>query len=88
MREIEKMDLITKDNKKYITLDVIKYNNKKYAFVNEVTEEKETTENYFVFEANGLKTNTIIDIDLLNKLLPIFQKNLENEITNILKEEN
>jgi hypothetical protein len=40
MREIEKMDLITKDNKKYITLDVIKYNNKKYAFVNEVTEKK------------------------------------------------
>lgn len=88
MQEIEKMDLITKDNKKFITLDVITYQNKKYAFVNEVTPEKEPTEKYFIFEVNGLQTTPIMDIDLLNKLLPQFQKKLESILTSIVKEEN
>jgi hypothetical protein len=68
MRKIEKMDLITKGIKKYMTLDVIEYENKKYAFVNEVTNEEEVTQNYLIFEINGLETTTIIDVELLNKL--------------------
>lgn len=84
--KVEKADLITRKDGKYITLDVINYEEQNYAFVNKLTEKTEDpTNELYVFDINGKTTKKVTDTKLLEKLLPIFQKNLENEIKNIMK---
>lgn len=86
--KIEIADLITRSDGKYITLDVINYEGKEYAFVNKLTEEDEDpTEELYVFTPTSEGTTKITDEELLNKLLPIFQENLEKEIKKIMESE-
>ena len=78
--------IIEKDLKKYIVLDVIKYQNKEYAFVNKVTDdEKNVTKDYYIFYLNEDKKILLLEnIELINILLPIFQKNLEKIIQEVI----
>lgn len=85
--KIETADLITKEEGKYITLDVINYEGKDYAIVNKLTEEEEPTEELYVFTPTKESIEKIVDEELLNKLLPIFQENLEKEIKKIMENE-
>ena len=79
--ELIQKKIIEKDSKKYIILDVINYQEKKYAFVNKITDdEKNVTSEYYIFTSNQNDIFLLEDVELINKLLPIFQKNLEKLI--------
>lgn len=87
--KLEIADLITKEDGKYITLDVVEYAGKNYAFTNKLTndEDEEPTEEFYVFTIINNKIEKVIDNDLIEKLLPIFQKNIENELKTIMESE-
>lgn len=87
--KIEKADLITKTDGKYITLDVIKYEGKEYAITNKLTndENENLTEEYYIFTVINNKIEKIIDNNLIEKLLPIFQNNIEQELKSIMESE-
>lgn len=88
--KIEIADLITRPDGKYITLDVTNYEGKNYAFTNKLTddENEEPTEEFYVFTVINEKIEKITDENLINKLLPIFQKNLEIEFKKIMEDNN
>ena len=85
--KIEIADMITFEGEKYITLDVMNYNNINYAFVNKLTQDEEPTKEYFIFKPKGNDDLEILtDNNLINILLPIFQKNIEKQIQEIMAE--
>lgn len=87
--KIEIADMITFEGEKYITLDVMNYNNINYAFVNKLTHGEEPTKEYFIFKPKGNDDLEILtDNNLINILLPIFQKNIEKQIQEIMAESN
>lgn len=87
--EIKEADLITiDDNEKYITLSVLNYEGVDYAFVNKLTEEdEEPTDEIYVFTVLDDDIVKITDVDLINKLLPLFNKKVEEEIKKIMEYE-
>ena len=76
--------LMTVEDKKYIILETITYENEKYAFTNEVKGEEELTEDYYIFKLSGKEIKLITNEKLLNTLLPIFQEKLKETIKNEL----
>ena len=69
-------DLLTVEGKKYITLEKTTYENNKYLFVNEVTnDEEDVTENFYILKE-----------DLKNTLISKFQQLLEKDIKELLEE--
>ncbi len=81
--------IFTKDNKQYITIVTTEYEGKEYAFSSRIDKEtEEVTEEYNVFTTNNDEIIEVNDFDLVNKLLPIFQEKIENEIENIMKGDN
>lgn len=86
---IEIADMISLKGEKYITLDVIEYQNKKYAFMNKLDNEEEPTSEYYVFTPKGDDDIEVIaDENLMNTLIPIFQDNLKKELEKIMNEGN
>ena len=83
--EIKEADLITIDDEKYITLKVLNYEGVDYAFVNKLTSDEEPTEELYVFTTKDDDIIKVTDVDLINKLLPIFQEKLEQEINKIME---
>lgn len=83
-------DLITiDDDEKYITLDVLEYEGVEYAFVNKLTSDEEPTDELYIFTVDEDEEDIvkITDEELINKLLPKFQKRLEEQINKIMNEE-
>ena len=83
-------DLITiDDDEKYITLDVLEYEGVEYAFVNKLTSDEEPTDELYIFAVDEDEEDIvkITDEELINKLLPKFQKRLEEQINKIMNEE-
>ena len=76
--------LMTVEDKKYIILETITYENEKYAFTNEVKGEEELTEDYYIFKILGNEIKLITNEELLNTLLPKFQEKLKETIKNQL----
>lgn len=74
-------DLITfDDDDKVVVLEVVLYNGKEYLYVNQVLpDESDTTDVYKVLSPNynDGTFEKIIDLELLNVLLPMFQEKLE-----------
>lgn len=89
---VERDDLITfSETDKVIVLDVIEFEGKQYAFVNEVTpDEQDVTDVYHVMECNS-DDNTMLKVankEILDKILPLFSKRLENIINSIILNSN
>jgi len=72
--------LMTVEGKKYIILETIVYESEKYAFTNEVKEDEELTEDYYIFKILGNEVKLITNETLLNNLLPKFQEKLKETI--------
>lgn len=74
-------DLITfDDDDKVVVLEVVLYNGKEYLYVNQVLpDESDTTDVYKVLSPNynDGTFEKIVDLELLNVLLPMFQEKLE-----------
>lgn len=80
--------LFIKDNKQYIALVTTEYNGKEYAFSNRINENtEEVTEEYNIFTTDDDEIIEVNDYELTNKLLPIFQEKIENEVKNIMKDD-
>lgn len=80
----EKARMIESDNKeKYVTMSVIKENGHEYAFANKFNN-GEPTEEYSIFTIIDNEITIVKDNNLINKLLPIFQKEIANELELIL----
>ena len=77
------------DDEKYITLDVLNYEGNDYAFVNKLTGDEEPTEELYIFTVDEEEEDIIkiTNTELINKLLPMFQKRLEGQINKIMNEE-
>ena len=78
-----------KDNKKYINIVTTEYNGNEYAFTTKINEQtEEVTKEYNVFTEKNEEIIQVNDYDLLNKLLPIFQEKIDNELKSIMKGDN
>lgn len=85
--EITIGDLLTIEGKKYITLETLMYEGQKYAFVNEVTEEEECTQDYYIFKLEEEGIKIIIEENLKNILIPRFEQLLKKDINELLNEQ-
>lgn len=81
--EISNGDLLTIENEKYITLEVLTHEGNKYAFVNKMEEnEEECTDEYYIFKIMEDGIKIIIEQDLMEILIPKFEKILKQDIMN------
>ena len=74
------------DNVEYVTMSVIKENGKEYAFANKLNEEEESTNEYRIFTIIDDEITVVENNNLINKLLPIFQKEIEKDLKEILND--
>lgn len=82
----EKARIISNEDSKYVILSVIMENNTEYAFANKLDNSTDTpTDEYCIFTVNESEINIIIDNNLINKLLPKFNKEIESVLGNIDK---
>lgn len=83
--EISIGDLLTVENEKYITLEVLTHEGNNYAFVNKVEEnEEECTDEYYIFKIMEDGIRIVIESDLMQVLIPKFEKLLKQDIMNLL----
>lgn len=73
-------------NTKYVVLSTLDNDSKHYLFVNKMIDNKNTEEFFVVLEEDG-KLKFAADDTLINKLLPIFQKNVLELAAKITKRE-
>lgn len=76
-------DLLTVGGHKYMTLGILSYENKQYAFVNKLTSEEDVTQDFYIFEDLGGSIKIVMDGNLKKILLPMFEKILMKEIEKI-----
>lgn len=81
-------DLLTIENEKYITIEVLNYENKNYAFVNKSINEDITNDFYIfeIFEDNSVRV--VYEENLKDALIPKFEEKLKENIKGLNKEEN
>ena len=78
-------DLLTIEKKKYIVLEMLDYENNKYAFVNMMTDAEEATDEFYIFEVLESGINIVVDDGLREILLIKFQKLLQVDIAKIMQ---
>ena len=78
-------DLVTLGDKQFVILDIIDFAGKKYTFVNNVENDNPTNgfEVYLV-EDNNFKR--VIDDNMINSLIPIFEENISKRVKDYMKE--
>ena len=83
----EKARMIENDNnEEYITMSVIEENGHEYAFANKLNQDGEPTEEYSIFTITNNEITIIGDNNLINRLLPIFQKEIADDLKKILND--
>ena len=83
--EISKQDIIQIDNIKYIVLTSMHYLDSEYFFVNELANDEEPTQSYFIFYQDKEELKVVKDMKLFQYLVPIFQQKVKEEISNLWK---
>lgn len=79
-------DLLTINNEKYLVLEKLDYQNKKYAFVNHVSKTEEINQDYYIFEIIGDSIIIVENDKLKNLLIPQFEELLKKDINKIINE--
>ena len=82
---ISKQDIIQIENTKYIVLTSTNYLNVEYFLVNELDEEEEPTQSYYIFYKDNQELKVMKDGEIFRYLVPIFQQKLKKEISNLWK---
>lgn len=81
-------DLLTVEGEKYITLEVLSYENNNYAFVNKVTSDEEITDEYYIFKAlEDDNIKIVVEENLRNTLLEKFEELIKKDVQQILESE-
>lgn len=80
---ISKQDIIQIENTKYIVLTSTNYLNVEYFLVNELDEEEEPTQSYYIFYEDNQELKVMKDGGIFRYLVPIFQQELKKEISNL-----
>ena len=80
---ISKQDIIQIENTKYIVLTSTYYLNVEYFLVNELDEEEEPTQSYYIFYEDNQELKVMKDGGIFRYLVPIFQQELKKEISNL-----
>ncbi len=80
---ISKQDIIQIENTKYIVLTSTNYLNVEYFLVNELDEEEEPTQSYYIFYEDNQELKVMKDGEIFRYLVPIFQQELKKEISNL-----
>ena len=81
--EISKQAIIQIDNIKYIVLTSMHYLDSEYFFVNELANDEEPTQSYFIFYQDKEELKVVKDMKLFQYLVPIFQQKVKEEISNL-----
>ena len=79
-------DLLTIEGKKYITLEVLDYEGSNYVFTNLMTDDEETTEDFYIFRVINNEVEMVLEEKLKNILISKFQELLENDLKKIIDE--
>lgn len=79
-------DLLTIEGKKYITLEVLDYEGSNYIFTNLMTDDEETTEDFYIFRVINNEVEMVLEEKLKNILISKFQELLENDLKKIIDE--
>lgn len=82
----EKAKIIEYDNIEYVTVSIIKEKDKEYAFANKLNDNEEPTDEYRIFTIFEGDLTIVEDNNLINKLLSIFQKEIEKDLKGILND--
>lgn len=69
---------------KYIVLSIILENNTQYAFANKLDTTEEPTEEYRIVSKVQEDYEIVTDEIIINKLLPLFQQKIKNDLNEIL----
>lgn len=72
--------IITVDRENYIVLSVISYEDGTYAFAAKLNEHYEPMEEHFIWKESLQKLELVKDEAFINRLLPIFQKEIREKI--------
>ena len=89
MMELIPKKTIEKDGHQFITITTTKHNDKVYALANKIDEKTDEITNEFnVFTIENDEIVYVNDYNLVNMLLPTFQKQIENEIEKLMKDDN
>ena len=72
--------IITINEENYIVMSVISYEDGAYAFATKLNEDYDPTEDNFIWKEINQKTELITDKNLIQKLLPIFQKEIREKL--------
>ena len=73
-------DLLTINNVMYIVLDSILLNSQSYVFVNKLMPDENSTKEFYVFKVIGNTINIVKNKSVLDDILPLFSKNVQNLI--------
>lgn len=81
----EKARIIESDNnEEYVVMSVIKESDKEYAFANKLNSKKEPMNEYIIFTIINNEITIVDNNSLINRLLPIFQKEIDKDLKEIL----
>lgn len=83
--KLEVGDLITVLDGDYEVLDIIPYGGINYAFVNKMNKE-EPTDLYYAFKLEDNTVTQVVDKEMLEILVPIFSKNVNDLALKMLDE--
>ena len=79
-----KGDVISVNNNNYIVIEMLNYNYEKYAFVNELDDNEDIGEKYYIFKVENDSAIKLTDETLINKLLDKFKNLINEDIDNII----
>lgn len=79
-----KGDVISVNGNNYIVIETINYNYEKYAFVNELNDDEDIGENYYIFKIENDNAIKLTDEVMINKLLEKFKVLINEDIENII----
>lgn len=78
-------DLVTLGDKQFVILDIIDFAGKKYTFVNNIENDFPTNGfGVYLVEENNFKR--VIDDNMINSLIPIFEENVSKRVKDYMKE--
>ncbi len=78
-------DLVTLGDKQFVILDIIDFAGKKYTFVNNIENDNPTNGfGVYLVEENNFKR--VIDDNMINSLIPIFEENVSKRVKDYMKE--
>lgn len=85
---LEQGDIITLKGQEYLILDDILIESVEYALGNRITEEEEPTNEFWIFKVmnKGEDVIRVTNKDELDKVLPLFSKNLQDLVNQTIGE--